>query len=54
MLIVVSSGYNPTIGSVIPVIPLFLHSDFYINISLEATYMQTWNGLPQPLRDLML
>ncbi|MEZ6075637.1 MAG: hypothetical protein R3C56_08155 [Pirellulaceae bacterium] len=29
-------------------------SDYYINVPLEATYMETWNGLPQPLRDLVL
>lgn len=42
------------IGSDIPDMPLFLYNDFYITIPLEATYMETWNGLPQPLRDLVI
>lgn len=42
------------IGSPIPDMPLFVHNDYYINVPLEATYMETWNGLPQALRDLVL
>jgi len=39
-------------GATIPDMPLFLHNDFYINVPLEATYQETWNVLPQTLRDL--
>jgi hypothetical protein len=42
------------VGSPIPEMPLFLHNDFYINVPLEATYMDTWNVLPQLLRDLVV
>jgi len=41
------------VGKPIPDMPLFLHNDFYINVPLEATYMDTWNVLPQLLRDLV-
>ena len=43
-----------SVGSPIPDMPIFLHNDFYINVPLEATYMDTWNVLPQALRDLVL
>ena len=42
------------IGELIPDMPLFLHNDYYINVPLEATYRDTWNVLPQLLRDLLL
>jgi hypothetical protein len=42
------------VGKPIPDMPLFLHNDFYINVPLEATYMDTWSVLPQLLRDLVL
>ncbi len=41
------------IGSIIPAMPLFLQNEFYINVPLEETYMETWNVLPQELRDLV-
>jgi hypothetical protein len=42
------------VGQSIPDMPLFLQNSFYINVPLEATYMDTWSVLPQPLRDLVL
>ena len=42
------------VGAMIPDMPLFLQHDFYINVPLETTYMDTWNVLPQSLRDLVL
>ncbi len=42
------------LGSPLPEMPLFLHGDYYIPAPLEATYMDTWNALPQALRDLVL
>jgi hypothetical protein len=42
------------VGRSIPDMPLFLHNDFYINVPLEATYMDAWTVLPQVLRDLVL
>ncbi len=41
------------VGQSIPDMPLFLHNDFYVNVPLELTYMDTWNVLPQLLRDLV-
>ena len=41
------------VGQPIPDMPLFLHNEFYINVPLEMTYMDTWNVLPQLLRDLV-
>lgn len=42
------------VGQSLPDMPLFLHNNFYITVPLEATYMDTWSVLPQPLRDLVL
>jgi Protein of unknown function (DUF4058) len=42
------------VGQPIPDMPLFLRNDFYVNIPLEVTYMDTWNVLPQLLRDLVV
>lgn len=42
-----------SVGKPIPEMPLFLHNDYYVNVPLEATYNDTWNVLPQLLRDLV-
>lgn len=41
------------VGRPLPDMPLFLHNDFYINVPLEATYVDTWNVLPELLRQLV-
>jgi hypothetical protein len=41
------------VGQPIPEMPLFLHNNFYINVPLEQTYMDTWAVLPQLLRGLV-
>jgi hypothetical protein len=41
------------VGQSLPDMPLFLQDHFYINVPLEATYMDTWAVLPQILRDLV-
>lgn len=41
------------VGQPIPDMPLFLHNNFYINVPLEQTYMDTWAVLPEMLRDLV-
>lgn len=41
------------VGNTIPDMPLFLHNNFYINLPLESTYMDTWTALPQLLRELV-
>ncbi len=42
------------VGQQLPDMPLFLRNNFYINVPLEATYMDSWAVLPQLLRDLVL
>jgi hypothetical protein len=39
------------VGSRLPDMPLFLDSEWYVNVPLEETYQQTWDGFPQPWRD---
>jgi len=41
------------VGQPLPEMPLFLHNNFYINVPLEQTYMDTWAVLPQLLRGLV-
>lgn len=41
------------VGRPLPDMPLFLHNDFYINVPLDATYVDTWNVLPELLRQLV-
>lgn len=41
------------VGQPLPDMPLFLQDHFYINVPLEATYMDTWSVIPQLLRDLV-
>lgn len=35
------------IGAILPDMPLFLTSDLYVNVPLEATYQTAWRGVPQ-------
>jgi len=35
-------------GAVLPDMPLFLDADWYVKVPLEETYMQTWQGFPEP------
>jgi hypothetical protein len=41
-------------GAPLPDMPLFLKDNFYINVPLESTYTETWNVLPQALRDVII
>ncbi len=41
-------------GMIAMAVPLFLHNDFYINVPLESTYMDTWTVLPHLLQELVL
>ncbi|MEX0819319.1 MAG: hypothetical protein WD070_06990, partial [Pirellulaceae bacterium] len=38
-------------AATLPDMPLFLAPSAYINVPLEATYLQTWAGFPQPWKD---
>jgi hypothetical protein len=33
--------------------PLFLHSDRYINVPLESTYLASYRGMPAFWRDVL-
>ena len=35
-------------GADLPDMPLFLDSDWYVNVPLEETYMLAWDGFPAP------
>ncbi len=41
------------VGLALPDMPLFLKGNYYIHVPLESTYMETWNVLPQTLRELV-
>jgi hypothetical protein len=36
------------IGLPLPAMPMFLDSAWYVEVPLEETYIQTWQGLPDP------
>ena len=41
------------VGMALPTMPLFLEDEFYVDLPLELAYQETWNALPQPLRQLV-
>lgn len=41
------------VGDTLPDMALFLESDFYVNVALEASYQATWNVLPKEIRALV-
>jgi hypothetical protein len=41
------------VGKPLPIMPLFLRPDRYINIPLEATYQEAYSGLPRFWRDVI-
>jgi hypothetical protein len=34
------------VGDVLPEMPLFITSEFYVPVPLETTYQAAWNGMP--------
>lgn len=40
-------------GSALPAMPLFLRPDRYINLPLEATYLEAYQGMPSFWRDVL-
>lgn len=42
-----------SVGSPLPEMPLFLDPSWYVNVPLEATYMQAWHGVPEYWRDVI-
>jgi uncharacterized protein DUF4058 len=43
----------PQVGLALPEMPLFLRSDRYINVPLEATYQAAYDGLPEFWRGVL-
>jgi len=42
---------EPTsVGTTLPAMPLFLRNENYVNLPLETSYQQTWDGLPMELK----
>jgi hypothetical protein len=41
------------VGAALPEMPLFLHSDRYIDVPLEATYQEAYRGTPAYWRDVL-
>jgi hypothetical protein len=41
------------VGDTLPPVPLYLTSDFYVMLPLEATYAATWAMTPEPIRELL-
>jgi hypothetical protein len=41
------------VGDVLPEMPLFLTSDVYVSVPLEATYRSAWEGMPAYWRDVL-
>lgn len=35
------------LGDLLPEMPLFIERGWYVNVPLEATYMQAWRGMPE-------
>lgn len=39
-----------SVGSTLPTMPLFLRNEIFVNLPLESSYHQTWDGLPIELK----
>ncbi len=44
---------HPTVGAILPDMPLFLQIDRYINVPLEATYQEAYRSLPGVWREVL-
>jgi len=42
------------LGGILPDMPLFLDAEWYVNVPLEETYMETWRGIPEPWKAALL
>ena len=45
---------NVAVGDALPDMPLFLRSEFYVRVPLEATYAASWDAFPAVLKRLLL
>ncbi len=41
------------VGDSLPAMPLFVTPEAYIEVPLEATYQQAWDGMPAYWRDVL-
>lgn len=41
------------VGDALPEMPIFLTPDLYVNVPLEATYMESWRGVPQRWKEVI-
>jgi hypothetical protein len=41
------------VSSPLPTMPLFLRGEFYVDLPLEPSYMETWSVLPRELKRLV-
>lgn len=41
------------VGDVLAPVPLYLATDLYVSVPLEATYAATWTVTPEPIRELL-
>jgi hypothetical protein len=44
---------HPAVGDPLPVLPLFLARDRYVNVALEPSYQRAWNGTPDVWREVL-
>ncbi len=44
---------HPTAGSAVPEMPLFLTPEHYVNLPLERTYMEAYQGMPAFWREVL-
>lgn len=42
-----------SVGEVLPDMPLFLESEAYVEVALEATYQSAWRELPEPWPEML-
>jgi hypothetical protein len=41
-------------GMPLPDMPIFLNPDRYVNVPVEATYLEAWKGMPSFWRDVVV
>lgn len=42
-----------SVGDPLPTMPLFLQGECYVNLPLETSYQETWDGLPEVLKQMV-
>jgi hypothetical protein len=44
---------HPAVGDSLPILPLFLTRNRYVNVPLEPSYQRAWNGTPDVWREVL-